>query len=226
VLFGASADVSSGTEEWTSSLSGDLRTLVLHRSGDPVVDVSHARRLAASLPSAEFRGLRGEAHHAAADVGQVVTAISGLVQDVAEEEAGQRSLTSLVALAGDDLEALTAVLEDLGGRRRRGPENAVIVSFDGPANAFRALAARRARGLVDEVGVGVAIDDVSRDAYLISGHGVDVARLLAGLADPGQVLFPNVIKHLLAGSGLRSEPLPPVDLPHVGRHPMHLWRRP
>jgi hypothetical protein len=56
------------------------------------------------------------------------------------------------------------VVEHLGGRRRRGPENAVIVSFDGPANAFRALAASMARGLMDEVGVGVAIDDVSRDA--------------------------------------------------------------
>jgi hypothetical protein len=53
-----------------------------------------------------------------------------------------------------------------------------------------------------------------------------VARLFARIARPGDVLFPNVIKHLLAGSGLQSEPLPDVDLPHVGPHPVHRWLRP
>ena len=193
-----------------------LPTLVLHRSGDP----SQGRRLAAELPDAEFVALTEPS-----DVEQVLVAVRDLLEDRAAEEAARRSLTSLVGLSGGDLHALTAVLVGLGGRERRGPEDSVIVSFDGPASAFRALGSRRARGLVGEVGVGVAIDDVARESWLISGHGVDVARGFAGLASPGEVLFPNVIRDLLASSGLSWESLAEVDLPHVGPHPVHRWLR-
>jgi hypothetical protein len=190
------------------------------------VGVSQARQLAASIPGAEFHALVGEHHEAAADADQVIHAVRDLIEEVAAAEAAGRSLTALVGLAGDDLGALTAVLVGLGGQERRGPEGAVIVSFDGPAGALRALGSRRARGLVQEVGVGVAIDDVPRNSWRVSGHGVDVARLFARLAAPGDVLLPNVIRDLLATSGLATEPLPAVDLPHVGHHPVHRWLRP
>ena len=128
-----------------------------------------------------------------------------------------------MGLAGNDLAALASVLVGLGGTLRRGPEESVIVSFDGPASAFRALSSRRARGLADETGIGVAIDEVARSSHLVSGHGVDVARLFARHASPGEVLVPNVIRDLLAGSGLALEALDPVDLPYVGPHPVHRW---
>jgi hypothetical protein len=200
----------------------DIRipALVLHHADDPDAPVALGRRLAAALPDAEFRALRG-AHHA----GQVVDEVTDLVEAAAAEEAAGQTLTALVGLAGPDIDTLADVLVGLGGRRRRGPEGDLVVSFDGPANAFRALASRRARGLVDEVGVGVAIDEVSRTSELVSGHGVDVARFFARIAEPGEVLLPNVIKSLLAGSGLTVTTLDPVELPYVGHHPVHRWVR-
>jgi hypothetical protein len=66
---------------------------------------------------------------------------------------------------------------------------------------------------------------VSRDSELVSGHGVDVARLLAQRARAGEVLVPNVIKDLLAGSGLHVDSVGSFDLPHVGPHPACRWVR-
>ena len=196
------------------------RTLVLHHADNPDAPVTLGRRLAAALPDAEFRALPG-AH----DAGNVVDELADLVEEAAADEAAEQTLTALVGLAGPDVDTVADVLVALGGRRRRGPEGDLVVSFDGPANAFRALASRRARGLVDEVGVGVAIDEVSRTSELVSGHGVDVARFFARIAEPGEVLLPNVIKSLLAGSGLTVTTLEPVELPYVGHHPVHRWVR-
>jgi DNA-binding winged helix-turn-helix (wHTH) protein len=199
--------------------------LVLHATGDPVVPVERARRLAARIPHAELRELPGDQHEADAQADQVLDALGDIVEEAALAEAPHQSLTALVGLAGQDTEALASVLTSLGGRVRRGPERALVVSFDGPATAVRALGSRRARGFLASVGVGLAIDEVSRTSELVSGHGVDVARLLALRARPGEVLVPNVIKDLLAGSGLHVESVGSFDLPHVGPHPAYRWVR-
>jgi DNA-binding winged helix-turn-helix (wHTH) protein len=227
VVFGASVGHHEGGAD-LPTLFGSVAapSLVLHRAGDPVVPIARARALAAWIPDAEFVPLTGEDHLAEGDPEQVLAAVAGLVGDVAAEQAADQHLTALVGIAGEDADALVSVLEQLGGRRRRGPQGSVIVSFEGPANALRALASRRARGLLSEVGVGLAIDEVSRDSFLVSGHGVDVARLFARNAAPGEVLLPNVVKHLLAGSGLKVQTLTPLDLPHVGLHPVHRWVQP
>lgn len=227
VLFGASVE-DGGAVDDLRTLFGSVAapTVVLHRAGDPVAPVGRGRSLAAWIPDAEFVQLTGEDHHAHADPGQVLAAVSDLVGDIAAQQAADQHLSALVGIAGEDTDSLVSVLEQLGGRRRQGPEKAVIVSFEGPANALRALASRRARGWLGEVGIGLAIDEVSRGSYLVSGHGVDVARLFARHASPGEVLLPNVVKQLLAGSGLRVQTLPPLDLPHVGPHPVHRWLPP
>jgi DNA-binding winged helix-turn-helix (wHTH) protein/pimeloyl-ACP methyl ester carboxylesterase len=201
------------------------RTLVIHRTGDPVVPVQSGRRLAALVPDAELVELPGDAHAAEADAEQVLDALSEFVEAAAAAEAPHQTLTALVGLAGGDTESLVSVLVGLGGRIRRGPEHALVVSFDGPAAAIRALRSRRARGFLAGVGIGIAIDEVSREAVLVSGHGVDVARLLARRAAPGEVLVPTVIKDLLAGSGLHVESAGSFDLPHVGPHPAYRWLR-
>jgi hypothetical protein len=194
--------------------------LVLHRRGDP--DVEGSRHLAAHLGEAEFVELPGES---AAGTGPLLDALADLVEQAAAAEAPGRSLTALVGLAGGDLAPVVDVLVAQGGSRRTGPEGAVLVCFDGPATALRALGSRRTRGLLADVGVGVAIDEVDRSSPYVSGHGVDVARLFARAAEPGEVLLPTVIKDLLAGSGLAVEPRGRLDLPHVGPHPVHRWVR-
>lgn len=226
VLYGTYAECDEPPVDVRPLLSGlTQRTLVLHRSGDPEVRVQSGRGLAAQIPDAELVELPGDAHAAEADPDQVLEAMADLVEDAAALEAPRQSLTALVGIAGDDPDSLVSVLVSLGGRVRRGPEHALVVSFDGPATAVRALASRRARGFLPAVGVGVAIDEVDRDAELVSGHGVDVARLMADRAQRGEVLVPNVIKDLLAGSGLHVEPVGVLDLPHVGPHPAYRWLR-
>ena len=226
VLYGSAAVVDEPPLDVRSRLAQVPQpTLVLHRSDDPEVPVQAGRALAAAIPQAELVELTGSAHAAEADADQVLEAMADLVEEAAADEAPRQSLSALVGVAGDDLESLVSVLVTLGGRVRRGPEQALVVSFDGPATAIRALSSRRARGFLAGVGVGVAIDEIDRESELVSGHGVDVARLMALRAARGEVLVPTVIKDLLAGSGLHVEPAGLLDLPHVGPHPAYRWLR-
>jgi hypothetical protein len=226
VLYGAYAECHAPAVDVRHLLPKvTQRTLVLHRTADPEVPVRSGRALAAQLPDAALVELTGDAHPPEADTDQVLEAIADFVEDAAVAEAPCQSLTALVGVAGADPESLVSVLVSLGGRVRRGPERALVVSFDGPATAIRALGSRRARGFLSGVGVGVAIDEVDRDSELVSGHGVDVARLMAQRAEPGEVLVPTVIKDLLAGSGLHVETVGLLDLPHVGPHPAFRWIR-
>jgi pimeloyl-ACP methyl ester carboxylesterase len=201
-------------------------TLVVHRAGDEMVAVDNGRYLASHIPGAEFVELPGEDHFVSGDPDQILDALEDFVADAASAQAPGRSLAALVGLARDGAESLAAALVAQGGAMRQGPQRAVLVSFDGPATALRALGSRHARGLVASAGVGVAIDEVARDTAYVSGHGVDVARLLAREADPGEVLVPGVIKDLLAGSGLTVEAAGERDLVHVGPHKVYRWVRP
>jgi len=203
----------------------NVATMVLHRPGDTEVPSSAARALAAAIPEAEYVELEGTEHAVTSAAQQIIAAVADFVEDAATAQAPGRSLSALVGLAGDHVTSLAEVLVQLGGVERRGPENALLVSFDGPATAMRALASRRARGLLRGVGVGVAIDEVSSTSPFVAGHGVDVARLVALQAPPGEVLMPNVIKDLLAGSGLVVEPAGTLALDHVGPHPVYRWIR-
>jgi pimeloyl-ACP methyl ester carboxylesterase len=70
VLFGVSAGESARVlpDDVAASLGRvAVPTLVLHRSGDPVVEVAHGRLLAAQIPGAEFRALPGDRHEPEAD---------------------------------------------------------------------------------------------------------------------------------------------------------------
>jgi hypothetical protein len=226
VLWATYAECADPAVDVRPLLSGvGQPTLVLHRTGDPVVPVQSGRRLAAMIPAAELVELPGSAHAAETDSAPVLERLAEVVEDAAVAQAPHQSLSALVGVAGEDTESLLSVLVSLGGRVRRGPEHSSVVSFDGPATAIRALGSRRARGFLPGVGVGIAIDEVSRDSELVSGHGVDVARLLAERAAPGEVLVPRVIKDLLAGSGLHVESAGSFDLPHVGPHPAFRWVR-
>jgi len=200
-------------------------TLVLHRSGDEMVSVDNGRYIASHVPGAEFVELTGRDHFVSGDPGQILDAMEDFVEDAASAQAPGRSLAALVGLAGDGAPSLMAALVGQGGVIRQGPERAAMVSFDGPATALRALGSRHVRGFLSSSGVGIAIDEVARDTAFVSGHGVDVARLLAIEADPGEVLMPGVIKDLLAGSGLTVEAAGERDLAHVGPHKVHRWVR-
>ncbi len=74
--------------------------------------------------------------------------------------------------------------------------------FDGPATAVRAASAHRR----DDVGVGIAVAEVARDAEVVHAYGVQVAVDIADAAPLGSLWLSATVGALLAGSGIDVEP--------------------
>jgi pimeloyl-ACP methyl ester carboxylesterase/DNA-binding CsgD family transcriptional regulator len=81
------------------SVLGDVQapTLVLHRAGDQVIDVAHGRHLAASIPGALYRELKGDDHtYFVGDQRAMSNEIVGFLADVFGVDGPPRGLRSVV----------------------------------------------------------------------------------------------------------------------------------
>ena len=86
---------------------------------------------------------------------------------------------------------------------RQDPAGRSVLLFDGPAAAVRAALAQRR----DDVGVGIAVAEVEREATVVRGPGVREAMDIADLAPTGEVWLSATVGVLLAGSTIEVEPV-------------------
>ncbi len=205
-------------------------TLVIHRSGDVRVNVAAGRELAARIPGARWVELSGSDHPIwSGDIDRVVEEIEEfltgsrspavadsilgtvLVAELAEAECG-------VAACGDWAGRLArwrlAVAEAAARHHARplGPVQADggwIAVFDGPARAARCAAALRDAvpgllGCALRCGLHSGELPAGRDGAMEpAGLALHIARRIAGMARPGEVLVSGTVRDLVAGSGLR-----------------------
>ncbi|WP_165546323.1 alpha/beta fold hydrolase [Kribbella soli] len=178
-------------------------TLVLHRSGDALVDIGGSRYLADRIPGARFEQLEGNDHFVSGNPDQILDAIEGFLRDLPDPVARPLALAAVVVPAGTRSDDMVAGLSAAGGRRRVGPAGRPVVLFDGPATAVRAGLAQ----LRDGDRLGVAIAEVPKDERELDAYGVQVAIGLADDAPPGSVWLTSGVRDLLAGSGIATEPV-------------------
>jgi pimeloyl-ACP methyl ester carboxylesterase len=176
-------------------------TLVVHRTGDPLVRLEEAEYIAGRIPGAELVVLDGVDHFVSGDPEQLITAIAPFVraQPVPVQE---RSLVVVVAVAGPGSEGALSTLASAGGTPRRAGAGEVAV-FQGPASAARAAAATVSGS---GAGFGIAIAEVAQGDGPVVGPGVDLAGELARRAGPGRVLVSAPVSMLLPGSGIALVP--------------------
>ena len=201
-------------------------TLVLHRRGDHLIDVSVGRYLADHIAGARYVELDGEDHVPfSGDIEQLVAEVQEFVTGSRPRAAPDRVLatvlfvdvagsTELAARVGDlawsALRArfLVTAREELV--RYSGTEvdvagDGLFATFTGPARAIRcAVAIHRA---VAEVGLqvraGVHAGEVERDERGgVSGLAVHIGARVMAEAEPGEVLVSGTVKDLVVGSGL------------------------
>jgi pimeloyl-ACP methyl ester carboxylesterase len=195
-------------------------TLLLNRVGDTDVNIGEARYIAQRIPGAVLTELPGSDHFPmVGDQESLFAAIERFLAGSAPETpAHEREtvLATVVHIASEGLDPvdLAAVASGAAARFRgriaESGDDAVVAVFDGPARAIRfadavcqtaAARAGSARGGIQtgelEIGDGEA-----------SGPPVEVARRLAEVAQPGQLLVTGIVRDLVAGSGIRFEPAP------------------
>jgi pimeloyl-ACP methyl ester carboxylesterase len=203
-------------------------TLVIHKTGDRVLEIGHGRYLAEHIPGARFVELPGDDHV------MMDPDVDPLVAEVQEFLTGVRPVLDvdrvLSTVLFTDIVGSTERLIDAGDRRwrdvlkahheivrreierYRGREvdnagDGFFATFDGPARAVRCACA--IRDSVPELGVetraGLHTGECEVLGTKVSGVGVHVGARVASVARPSEVLVTRTVRDLVAGSGLRFE---------------------
>jgi class 3 adenylate cyclase/pimeloyl-ACP methyl ester carboxylesterase len=214
-------------------------TLVLHRSGDRVVNWRAGRELAGQIPGARYVELPGIDHvpwagDSEAVLGEIEEFLTG-ARTVPEPD---RVLATVMFI---DIVGSTERAAELGdarwrdllsayqaGVRReltrfRGREvktlgDGSLATFDGPARAIQCGCAIResARSHNLEVRVGLHSGEVELMDGDVGGIAVHIAARVGAIAGAGEVLVSSTVRDLVAGSGIKFEDRGPKRLKGIG----------
>jgi pimeloyl-ACP methyl ester carboxylesterase len=202
-------------------------TLVIHRTGDQVVNVAGGRDVAAKIPGARLAEFPGNDH--LFYVGESADDISDTIEEFLTGARGSAAADRVLAtVLFTDIVGSTEKAASLGDRRWRallddhhamvrgiltrfrGHEvkttgDGFLATFDGPARGVRC-----ARAIADEVrslGIDIRAGLHTGECEIIGddvgGIAVHIGARVAALAGAGEVLVSSTVKDLVAGSGLR-----------------------
>ncbi len=205
-------------------------TLVMHRSGDPRVNVEAGRYIGEYILGATYSELPGSNHGFYTEPDM----IDRIVDEVEEFLTGSRSeveadrvlatamFTDIVdstkraaelgdrqwrALLGRHDEAVRTQIGRFRGHEIKSLGDGFLATFDGPARAVRCAAAiadaAQPLGLTVRSGLHTGEIELTRDD--IGGIAVHTAARVVAMAGPGEILVSNTVRDLVAGSGLRFE---------------------
>jgi class 3 adenylate cyclase len=203
-------------------------TLVLHRMKDHVLNVEHARYMAARIPGARLVELSGDDHtpwlgDREAMLGEVEQFLTGrrhaqepervlatvLFADIvgSTERAAALGDGAWRALLERFYATVSEVLQRYRGRKINTAGDGFLAAFDGPARAVRcASAIRSAVGALGlEVRCGLHTGECELVGDDLAGIAVHIGARVAALAAPGEVLVSRTVRDLVAGSGLALE---------------------
>jgi pimeloyl-ACP methyl ester carboxylesterase len=204
-------------------------TLIVHRTGDRMLAIDHARYLARHIRGArlvEFPGddhffwvggsvdaeldqielfLTGELHEAAAD--RVLATI--LFTDIVDStlRAAELGDSRWRELLERFYAAARAELQRFRGREIDTAGDGLFAAFDGPARAIRCGQAIRARAgaLGLRVRAGAHTGECEVINRKLGGIAVHIGARVAGQAQADEVLVTGTVKDLVAGSGIAFE---------------------
>ncbi|HEX9435616.1 MAG TPA: adenylate/guanylate cyclase domain-containing protein, partial [Candidatus Limnocylindria bacterium] len=205
---------------------GSIRvpTLVIGKTGDPLLPPGCAKDLTARIPGARLVEIEGEGHLIGRNGPEFNKILREWVTDVTEMAPSQRFLATIlfvdlvrsterVVQIGDaawrDLLAryYTEARRELaiyGGAEVDTAGDGLLAHFDGPGRAIRCAGAieRAAGELGLEARAGVHTGEVERDRSALRGIAVHTAARIASLAKANEVLVSSTVRDLVAGSGL------------------------
>ena len=200
-------------------------TLVLHRTGDRIVNVDQGRAIAGRIPDARFVELSGDDHIPfLGDADRIVDEIEEFLTGSRPAPTRDRVLATVMFT---DIVGSTELAASIGDRRWReileeqramvrtqlasfdGTEldtagDGFLARFDGPARAIvcaRAIV-ERVRPLGIEIRAGVHTGECEVVERGLAGIAVHIASRIAALAGPSEVLASSTVRDLVAGSGI------------------------
>lgn len=201
--------------------------LVIHRIGDPAINVDLGRDLAANIPGARYVELPGTDHvpfyerditdqivdeteefltgsRSEADVDRVLATV--LFTDIVDStkraaELGDRQWRALLDRHDDTVRQQLARFR---GQEVKNLGDGFMATFDGPARGIRCAASIcdsvRALGIAVRSGLHTGEVELKRDD--VAGIAVHIAARVAAEAAAGETVVSSTVRDLVAGSGL------------------------
>lgn len=199
--------------------------LIIHRTGDHMINVEAGRYLADRLPNARFVELPGDDHFFwTGDQDTVLEEIEEFLTGARSAPEPDRVLASVLftdivgsteqaASLGDRtwrglLDAHDTLvrrqLERFRGREVHTTGDGFLATFDGPARGIRCAQTivDGVRSLGLEVRAGLHAGECELRGQDVGGLAVHIAARVGALAGPGEVLVSSTVKDLVAGSGI------------------------
>ncbi len=203
-------------------------TLVLHRSGDRVVQTGQGQAIAELIPDAKFVELEGIDHIPfLGDADSIVDEVQEFLTGARSAPAPDRVLatvmftdivgsTTRAAELGDERwkylldrhdEAVRRQLERFGGREVNTAGDGFVATFDGPGRGISCACALRdaLAALGIEVRSGLHTGEIELREDDIAGMAVHIGARVSALAGSGEVLVSGAVPPLVAGSGIEFE---------------------
>jgi pimeloyl-ACP methyl ester carboxylesterase/class 3 adenylate cyclase len=203
-------------------------SLVLHRTGDRVINIENGRYLARNIKGAKYIEFPGDDHVPwAGDTFALCDEIQAFLTGVRSGPEPDRVLATVLFT---DIVDATKRAAEIGDRawkdllaqhhfivRRqldlyRGREidtagDGFLASFDGPARAVRCgwAIADAVKSLSIQIRAGVHTGECELMGAKLGGIAVHIGARVAALATPNEILVSGTVKDLVAGSGLRFE---------------------
>ncbi|MET4256628.1 pimeloyl-ACP methyl ester carboxylesterase [Bradyrhizobium sp. S3.12.5] len=202
-------------------------TLVIHRTGDQVVNVAGGRDVAAKIPGARLAEFPGSDHlfYVGENADDISDAIEEFLTGARGSAVADRVLATVLftdivgstekaaslgdrrwrALLDDHHAMVRSILARFRGHEVKTTGDGFFATFDGPARGVRC-----ARAIADEVkslGIDIRAGLHTGECEIIDddvgGIAVHIGARVAALAGAGEVLMSSTVKDLVAGSGLR-----------------------
>jgi class 3 adenylate cyclase len=205
-------------------------TLVVHRSGDPIIPVGHGRWLADHIAGARFREFPGDFHcgsmpgddddildeidefltgarHSAIDPDRVLSTV--LFTDIVDSTAKASKLgdNRWHRLLDETDSMVQRSVELFRGHVVKSTGDGHLATFDGPARGVRCAAAIRdgLRTLGIELRAGLHTGEIELRRGDIGGIAVHIGARVGALAAANEVLVSSTVKDLVVGSGIEFE---------------------
>jgi class 3 adenylate cyclase len=200
-------------------------TLVLHRTGDRLVNIRSGRYLAEHIPGARLVELPGIDHAGYAgdtdamldEAQEFLTGIRGspdldrvlatvMFTDIVGStdraaSLGDRKWAQLL----DEHDAIVARhVEQFRGRFVKHTGDGALATFDGPGRAINCARGLRSAmaGLGVQIRVGLHAGEVELRGDDVGGIAVHIAARVGALAAPDEILVSSTVKDLVVGSGI------------------------
>jgi class 3 adenylate cyclase/pimeloyl-ACP methyl ester carboxylesterase len=203
-------------------------TLIVHRTGDPVIEVGHARYLAQHIPGAKLIEFDEVIHPPwSGNRDDILDTVEQFLTGGHRVREPERLLTTVlfadivgsterVAAIGDNpwrellnefYVQVRELLQHYRGREISTAGDGFLAAFDGPARAIRCANALgdAVRPLGVKVRCGIHTGECELIGRDLAGIAVHIGARVAALAAPGEVLVSQTVRDLVAGSGLAFE---------------------